>query len=359
LQRAGRKEERIIGHNTTSWSLLNTYASTLEGRRLFLANILITGGLGFLGSQLARSLSIESSGEREITLFDITRDSKHVQDIIAKDKSRIKIVRGDLTVLSDVLDAVKGNGIDCIFHLASTISAASDIRPVASYKVNFEGTVNVLEAARLFGVRKVIYSSSVAVYSTESSSPIKASEEYSKWPTTSYGISKAFSEQWGRFYESKYGIKFRSLRFPVLVGPGREWSTFGFSSFIIQKSALGEPFQIPLEPEFRTSVAYVKDAARALVQIYKANSLNHEVYNVPSIRPSAQEVVNEVKKHLPNAALQFAVDQEFAQVAEKRNPPEGDSSRLKEDLNFELRFNLERMVVDFLEEIRTNKHLYV
>ena len=325
-----------------------------------MASILITGGLGFLGSQLARSLAVNRNEEYDIILFDIAKDTKRVQDICSREKSRTKIVRGDLTVLPDVLETVKTeNGIECIFHLASTVSAASDIRPVASYKVNFEGTLNVLEAARLFDVKKVVYASSVAVYATDAPSGRKADEDYSKWPSTSYGISKAFSEQWGRFYKNKYGVDFRSLRFPVLVGPGREWTTFGFSSFIIQKAALGEPFQIPLEPEFRTSVAYVKDAARALVEVYKVDSLEHEVYNVPSIRPSAREVVDEVKRHIPDAPLSFKVDPEFARIAERRNPPESDATRMKEDLKFDLSFNLEKMVEDFIQEMRGNKRLYV
>ncbi|MBI4258524.1 MAG: NAD(P)-dependent oxidoreductase [Thaumarchaeota archaeon] len=310
--------------------------------------ILITGGTGFVGAHLARRLVNE--GERVI-LFDASPNPKRIQDV----QSKLKIIRGDLTVLSEVLDAVRSNGVEGIFHFGATISAAADARPVASFQVNYAGTLNVLEAARLFDVKKVVYSSSMAIYKPSSG---KVNEDYEKWPWSSYGVSKVFSELWGQFCNKKYGIDFRAIRFPTVIGPGREWSTFAFASFIVQKAALGESFDVPVREDFRTPITYIKDAIGAAIALYKAEVVKQRAYNLASMAPGAKEIVSEVRKHIPDAPLRFVLNEELARAAEERNPPQLDGTRMESDLGYKPQYSLERVVPDFIQEIRNNKAMY-
>ena len=302
-----------------------------------------------MGSHMARTLIANHVNP---ILFDIAPNTKRIQDLAGK----TKIVRGDLTVLSELLDVMKANEVDCIFHYGATISAAADTRPIASHRINYEGTINVLEAARLSGVKRVIYASSMAIYKPTTGTAV--TEDHEKWPPSTYGVSKVFSELWGQFYASRYGLDFRALRFPTLIGPGREWSTFAFASFIIQKAALGETFDVPVRPDFRTPIAYVKDAAGAAMNLYRVERVASPAYNVPSMYPSAQEIVAEVKNQLPDASLRFVLDEGLAGMAEARNPAPLDGSRIRQDLDFTLSYDLKGTVTDFIGEIRDHRVLY-
>ncbi len=110
--------------------------------------ILITGGTGSVGSGLARRLV--EKGEQNLVLFDLAPRPDRVLDI----KESVKIVQGDLTVWPEVLNVVRENNIDGIFHLGSLLSGACEANPWAGYQTVVTGTMHVLEAARLFDVKR-------------------------------------------------------------------------------------------------------------------------------------------------------------------------------------------------------------
>ena len=121
---------------------------------------LITGGTGFIAAEIARLLV--SRGETDLTVFDID-DSTHRLDEIA---GKVKRIRGDVGNFSHVLDAVRDTSPEVIYHLAGLLSLGCEADPHSSIRVNALGTYHVLEAARLFGVEKVIFSSSIGTYGT-------------------------------------------------------------------------------------------------------------------------------------------------------------------------------------------------
>ncbi|HUV76279.1 MAG TPA: NAD-dependent epimerase/dehydratase family protein, partial [Dehalococcoidales bacterium] len=109
-------------------------------------SILITGGTGFLGAGLARKLLKQ---DENVVLFDVFPRMERVSDI----KDKVKVVQGDLKVWPEVLNAVKDNKVEGIFHLGAMLSLPSEDNPWASFQTNVAGTMYILEAARLFGVK--------------------------------------------------------------------------------------------------------------------------------------------------------------------------------------------------------------
>ncbi len=172
---------------------------------------LITGGLGFVGAELAHMLV--DRGE-EVVIFDKVANRSRIDDI----DDKVTVVQGDLANWSEVLNVVKGNNISAIFHFGSMLSAISEGNPWGAFQVNVVGTYNVLEAARLLNVEKVIFSSSVGTYGLGAGAEI--TDTTIQRPTGVYGVSKLYCEGLGRFYRTKFDLDFRSVRYPVVIGPG-------------------------------------------------------------------------------------------------------------------------------------------
>src|SRR3972149_9546994 len=102
---------------------------------------LITGGTGYIGAEVGRFLVEGGVG---VVLFDVAVNQARIADI----EKKVKVVRGDLGVQSDVLNAVKDNGVTEIYHLGSMLTGVSEDNPWGSFQANVVGTYNVLEAAR-------------------------------------------------------------------------------------------------------------------------------------------------------------------------------------------------------------------
>ncbi len=174
--------------------------------------ILITGGTGFIGAEVARVLV--PKGESPI-VFDINDRKTLLKGVLDK----VTIVKGDVSNYSHVFNVVKQYNIDVIYHLGSMLSVPSDADPWSSFRVNAQGTFNVLEAARLLGVKQVIFSSTLATYGMDIREEVI--DDYTlQRPTLFYGCTKVFSELMGRFYKRKFGLDFRGVRYPAIVGPG-------------------------------------------------------------------------------------------------------------------------------------------
>lgn len=120
--------------------------------------ILVTGGTGYIGAEVTRPLCMQQ--DEPLVLFDPYPTTMRLEDVI----DRVKNVRGDLGNFSHVLNVVKDAKPERIFHLGGMLSAPSDADPPAAMRSNALGTFHVLEAARLFDVQQVLFSSTIGTY---------------------------------------------------------------------------------------------------------------------------------------------------------------------------------------------------
>jgi len=121
---------------------------------------LITGATGYIGAELAHLLVDQG---QEVVLFDIAINRHRIHDI----ESKVSIVPGDLGIWAEVMNVVKDNDITEIYHLGSMLTYMSELNPWASFRSNVIGTYNALEAARLFGVQKVMFASTLGTFGLE------------------------------------------------------------------------------------------------------------------------------------------------------------------------------------------------
>lgn len=312
---------------------------------------LITGGLGFIGINLARALL--KKGE-EVVLFDVAANSPLIHAI----KDKVRIVQGDLAMLAEVLEVVKNHKIEVIYHMGALLSASAEERPITAYQVNAGGTFNVLEAAKLFNIERVIFLSSIATYGI--GIPDKVNEDTIQMPISMYGVTKVFSERLGEYYFRKFGVDFRGVRFPSVIGPGRgPGGASAYSTLIIQDPALGRPYQCFVDEESRIPLLYIKDAVDSLIALCEADGqkLKRRVYNIAGFSPSARELANEVKKHLPKAVIDFKPIPEMVEVVNSW-PKYMDESKAFEEWGWKTKYFLKETVKDFIEEVQAHPEIY-
>ncbi len=306
--------------------------------------ILITGGAGFIGSELAAEFL--RRGE-DVVIFDrVGGDGRFKKD------EGVCFVRGDVTSLSEVLNVAREHDIDTIFHMAGVLSAVSEENPWACVNINAMGTYHVLEAARLFRVKKVIFTSSMGTYTV--AEDVVVTEETKQRPTLIYGVTKVFGELLGLYYHRKFGIDFRGIRLPQLIGPNVK--TFGFGQYnpwLIEAAIRGEPFAVWAPEETILPLLYIKDAIRSLVMLNDADEgrLTTRVYNIGQIMPppTALDLVKEVKKHYPEAQITFDVDPQ-AEVGLATIPKIITSDAAEREWGWKVRYSLTETVTDFIRE---------
>ena len=245
--------------------------------------VLITGGTGFIGVEVARILL--KKGEKRPVVFDINPSTKRLDEIA----DQVKLVRGDLGNFSHVLDVVQRANPSVIYHLGGMLSVPSDADPATALRANALGTFHVLEAAKLFNVSQVLFSSTIGTYGLDIQEEVITDYTLQR-PQLFYGATKVFGEHMGLFYKRKYGLDFRAIRYPSIVGPGvKTPGVAQFTSWVIEECAKGEPFTITLKPETKVPVIYFKDAAQAIVRLGEAPLENIKTVNyiVAGVSPIA------------------------------------------------------------------------
>jgi threonine 3-dehydrogenase len=177
-------------------------------------------------------------------------------------------------------------------------------------------------------------------------------------PRTIYGISKVFSELMGLYYWRRYGVDFRALRFPAVVGAGRgAGGASSYATLIIQRAASAQPYEIDVDEDARIPILYSKDAVNALLLVRKAEDPKSRIYNIAGISPTALEIVSEVKKRIPDTLIRFAPKPDIVAIVDSW-PATLDDGKAREELGWELSYPLDKLVIDFIDEVRTARQLF-
>ncbi len=313
-------------------------------------SILITGGTGWVGTGLAHRLV--ERGE-DLILFDIAPQIEGVADI----KNNVKVVQGDQKVWPEVLNVVKENNAEGVFHLGMIPSSP----PWAVYEGNVAGIMHVLEAARLFGVKRVVFTSSMMTYNLGIPTETITDETLQR-PSSVYGVAKLCGELLGRFYRKKFDLDFRCIRYPNIFGPSvRIGKKLQYIAWMIQSAALGRPAECPVSEDTKLPVLYYEDAMRATQMLYDAPKEQIETvcYNVVGVFPSltAKEVELAIKKFIPEAQFTYKPDPWVMDYYRSLN--HFDDSRAREEWGWRpLYADFEKIVADFIKEVRSKPEYY-
>ncbi len=200
--------------------------------------VLVTGGAGFIGKYLVKSLLKKGDS---VTIFDnFSNSTKNSISFLVETGS--KVIEGDITKIQDLQNAIKDH--DIVIHLAAKISVLESIsNPSETFRINVDGTNNVLAACKDNHVKKIIIASSAAVYG-ESSPDVKLTEKSVMNPISPYGESKMQMEQNIKQFASKHGIDYVVLRFFNIYGIGQSSEYAGVITKFIKRIIEKEPLEI-------------------------------------------------------------------------------------------------------------------
>jgi UDP-glucose 4-epimerase len=181
-------------------------------------NVLVTGGAGFIGSNLVKQLL---DGENIVTVIDdFSSGFKTNLDPFPL----VKIIEGDICDKKLVEKAMIG--VEVVFHLAASVGNKRSIDfPFIDAEINIIGTLNILEAARKVGVKKIVTSSSAAIFGELKTMPIK--EDHPAEPDSPYGCSKLYKEKICLSYSKLYNIEVVCLRYFNVYGPNQHFDEYG------------------------------------------------------------------------------------------------------------------------------------
>jgi len=308
---------------------------------------LITGGCGFLGNYLAKELV---NRQEKVIAFDLVKNFLPYLENEVKEK--IEYVNGDLRSWQDIFDTVVKYRVEKIFHTGAFLSHKAEEYPLKAFEINLLGTWYVLEAARILNLKQVIFVSTVASFGDYIGEPVNNTDP--QYPHTMYGVTKVSSERLGEYYKRKYNVDFRGVRLPSVIGPGRgPGGASAYSSLIIEDPAKGEAYDVHVKPSSRMPMLYVKDATKCLLQLSEAREdfLNYRMYNIQGFSPSAEEMVEEIKKALPEAQINFNPNEPIVNIVDSW-PDQLDDTEAKKDWGWMPDFELKCTVKDFISEVQ-------
>jgi nucleoside-diphosphate-sugar epimerase len=313
--------------------------------------ILVIGCAGQIGSELTLELR-KIYGDANVVATDIKPAEK-------------EITEGGPFEILDVLDThrlfgtVSRNKITQIYHLAAILSGNAEKKPLASWHINMESLLNVLELSRELDLHKVFWPSSIAVFGP--TTPRTLTPQFTTMePNTVYGISKLAGERWLEYYYKKYGVDTRSLRYPGLISYKTEagGGTTDYAVEIFYEAFRTRSYECFLQKDTYLPMQFMDDAIKATIALMEAPAEKIKVrssYNVAGISFCPDEIATEIKKSIPD--FQITYNPDFRQAIADSWPKSIDDSVAQNDWGVSNNYNLKSMTDIMLNEVGKKFHI--
>jgi len=310
-------------------------------------------GSGLIGSQVARILV--ERGETPV-LMDVAAQREAIGQIV--DLAKVRLIQGDVLKPLSIVEALKSHGITRIAHTAANplLTLGAQTEPYNAINLNIMGTVNVLEAARILGLKRVVVSSSSVLnhyLDGGADSGDFGREEAFPRPTTFYSATKQAVESLGLNYAKWCGIEFAGLRYGAAFGPWSGSGGGGPSNVVreaLRNALAGKEATVP--PGVMEWV-YSKDAARATVLALDAKDLGSRIFNVTmGAMTTPAELAEAIKAVVPGANVTFNAPSSAA-ISLANRDQHADLSRAKRHLGYEPAFPVREAVKDMVDWMRS------
>jgi len=244
--------------------------------------------------------------------------------------------------------------IEVVYLLAALLSATAEKQPDFAWKLNMEGLFTILDLAKEGHLKQVFWPSSIAVFGP--TTPRDMTPQFTVMePSTIYGISKQAGERWCAYYNVKFGVDVRSLRYPGLISyktpPGG--GTTDYAVDIFYQAKRSGSYSCFLREDAALPMMFMDDAIRATLTLMEAPRENLRIkssYNLAGISFTPKELAEEIQKHDPNFSIAYTPD--FRQAIADSWPRSIDDTFATEDWHWSAEYNLARMTQVMLENVK-------
>jgi nucleoside-diphosphate-sugar epimerase len=296
-------------------------------------NILVIGGSGLFGRKTVSYL-LNDPDVKTVVSMDLLPPPDWFMKTIGKDVKKFHFVRGNVTEMEDILNAIKQYKIDRLINWAFIMVTELQGEPRLVTKVNVLGMNNAFEAAKLMGVKRVVYASSETVYGPQAQYGMRpVTEDDITNPTHSYAVSKLYAEICAGQYERLYGMSFTGLRPTIGYGHGGRSPAHHWSD-IPSAAAIGKPCAVEGDGTDLSSLVSADDLAEITRLLIKADKTPHPVYNVGGSPKSPRDLAAVVKKYIPDAKITFGKNKIWDPKGKSGLPWLVSEKLAKKDLGF-------------------------
>ena len=322
--------------------------------------VLVTGGSGFIGSYILRRLA--ERGDAVIN-YDVREPGPEAAWTLRPVADHIRFASGGVEHWGDLVAAVKAHQPDAVIHTAAVVNTVLLAkRPSLAMTINTGGTFNVLEAARLFGIKRVVYFSSIGVLPGIQYQPVDVNHPVflaTEGPGSSfYGATKVASEAFCWAYHQSFGVDFITLRPSAVYGFGMQWPIF--IKPLVENSVRGLPTRFEKGREFPRDYTHASDVAQLAVKAVDipADKVRDRVFYAATGRPlvTAGELAEIIKKLIPGADIEIGSGLSEADMLEIRYRGVLSIENARQQLGYEPEFgDIEKGVANYIELYR--RHL--
>jgi len=309
--------------------------------------ILVTGALGQIGSELVVALR-ERYGSGTVIASDIRLpplETLHPGE-------RFEFL--DSTNARQIQDIVRNGEVGTVYHLAALLSATSEEKPHVAWELNMGGLYKVLEVARQHDC-KVFFPSSIGAFGPGTPKDNTPQDTIQR-PSTMYGVTKVAGELLCDYYNRRFGVDTRGLRFPGLISyaapPGG--GTTDYAVAIFYDAIRYGRYTCFLKPDTRLDMMYMPDAIAALIALMEADPaklIHRNSFNVTAMNFTPTELAAEIRKHIPGFEIRYEIDPVRQGIADSW-PNSLDCTAARAEWGFAPRYSLSAMVEDMLTKLR-------
>jgi nucleoside-diphosphate-sugar epimerase len=312
---------------------------------------MIIGANGQLGTEIGAALR-QLHGADAVICTDLAAPTAALTD-------KGPYLQLDVTHAKALAEAVNTHKVTHIYHLAALLSASGEKNPDLAWKVNMEGTLNVLNLARENKqIKQIYFPSSIAVFGPNT--PIENTPQFSaNDPSTMYGITKYTGELLSAYYYAKFGVDVRSLRYPGIISwktpPGGGTTDYAVDTY--HHAVNNEPYTCFLKKDTYLPMMYMPDAIKATFQLMNAPADTFSTrlaYNLTAMSFSPEQQEASIKKYMPD--FQMGYDPDFRQAIADSWPNSIDDSLARADWGWKPDFDLDAMSQDMLDNLSKLKH---
>lgn len=309
-------------------------------------NVLIIGSTGQIGSELTMELRKRYTGN---IVAGYIAGAEPKGELLESGPSALV----DITNEHQIAEAVSKYKIDTIYNLAALLSAVAEAKPQLAWKIGMGGLFNVLEVAREMNCA-VFTPSSIGVFGNNTPKD-KTPQDTIRNPRTMYGVTKVSGELLSDYYNIRFGVDTRSVRFPGLISyvtpPGG--GTTDYAVDIYYSAVKGEKFLCPIAAGTFMDMMYMPDALHAAIQIMEADPsrlVHRNSFNIASMSFDPEIIYGNIKKYVPDFKMEYKVDPLRQAIADSW-PNSLDDTCAREEWDWKPTYDLDTMTRDMIEKL--------